>query len=221
MPPEDWGSMIRVKICGVTTSEDARYALENGADALGFNFVLGTPRCLEVDAAASLAASLPPLGVRVGVFVDESPERVEAIFREVGLDAVQLHGEEPPEACRWLMDRGIRVIRGLRVQGPETIDEAARYPDCTILLDAFVIGELGGTGQTFDWELARKLAASRPVILSGGLKPENVAEAVRQVRPYGVDSSSGVEGGTPARKDLDRVRTFIENARAAENALWG
>ena len=117
---------------------------------------------------------------------------------------------------RWLMDRGVRVIRALRVKGPETIAEAARYPDCTILLDAFVKGAMGGTGKTFDWELARDLAASRPVILSGGLKPENVAEAIRQVRPYGVDTSSGVEGDTPGRKDFDRVRAFIENARSSE-----
>ncbi len=208
--------MIRVKICGVTTVEDGRYALENGADALGLNFVPGTPRCLDAGMAASLAAALPPFGVRVGIFVDESPERVESIFREVGLDAVQLHGGESPEACRWLMARGVRVIRALRVQGPETIAEAARYPDCTILLDAYVQGELGGTGKTFDWELARELAASRPVILSGGLRPENVAEAVRRVRPYGVDVSSGVEGGTPGRKDFDRVRAFIENTRSAD-----
>ncbi len=208
--------MIRVKICGVTTAEDARYALEKGADALGLNFVPGTPRCLESDVAARLAAALPPFGARVGIFVDESPERVEAIFREVGLDAVQLHGEETPEACRWLMNRGVRVIRALRVRGPETIAEAARYNGCTILLDAYVKGELGGTGKTFDWELARDLAASRHVILSGGLRPENVAEAIRQVRPYGVDTSSGVEGDIPGRKDFGRVRAFIENVRSSE-----
>ncbi len=208
--------MIRVKICGVTTAEDARYALENGADALGLNFVPGTPRCLDAGTAAALSAALPPFGARVGIFVDEPPERVETIFREVGLDAVQLHGEETPEACRWLIDRGVRVIRALRVKGPETIAEAARYPACTILLDAFVKGELGGTGKTFDWELARDLAARRPVILSGGLRPENVAEAIHQVRPYGVDASSGVEGEVPGRKDFWRVRAFIENARAAE-----
>ncbi len=212
--------MICVKICGVTTLGDARYALENGADAIGLNFVPGTPRCLDTGVAASLVAALPPFGVRVGIFVDETPERVEAIFREVGLDAVQLHGEETPEDCSWLMDRGVRVIRALRMKGPETIDEAARYPECTILLDAYVQGELGGTGKTFDWELARKLSASRPVILSGGLKPENVAEAIRQVRPYGVDTSSGVEGDTPGRKDLARVRAFIGNARSSEKALY-
>lgn len=213
--------MIRVKICGVTTVEDARYALEKGADALGLNFVLGTPRCLEVGAAIEIAAGLPPFGTRVGIFVNEPPDRVETIFHQVGLDAVQLHGEEPPEDCRWLIDRGVRVIRGLRVKGEETIAEADRYPGCTILLDAYVKGELGGTGKTFDWALARELAARRPVILSGGLRPENVAEAIEQVRPYGVDSSSGVEGKTPGRKDARFVNAFIQNARSADIELRG
>jgi len=213
--------MIRVKICGVTTIEDARHALDCGADALGLNFVPGTPRCLDEKAAAEIAAPLPPFGSRVGIFVNEAAERVDAIARRVGLDAAQLHGEETPEECRWLMGRGLRVIRGLRVRGADTIEEAALYPDCTILLDAYVQGELGGTGKTFDWSLARELAATRPLILSGGLRPENVAEAVREVIPYGVDSSSGVEGQTPGRKDPERVRAFIENARAAESARRG
>ncbi len=208
--------MIRVKICGVTTIEDALFALEHGADALGLNFVPGTPRFLKEEAARALSAALPPFGVRVGIFVDEPPVRVEAVARRVGLDAVQLHGDESPEECRWLAERGLRVIRGLRVRGQETLAEADRYPGCTILLDAYVEGSLGGTGRTFDWRLARELAARRSVILSGGLRPENVAEAVREVRPYGVDSSSGVEGNTPGRKDPDRVRRFIENARAAD-----
>lgn len=211
--------MIRVKICGVTTIDDARYALEKGADALGFNFVPGTPRCLQVSDALTMAAALPPFGVRVGVFVDESPEEVEAVFREVGLDAVQLHGGETPEDCRWLMDRGVRVIRALRVKGPETIDEADLYPDCTILLDTYRAGEMGGTGRTFNWEWACDLASSRTVIVSGGLRPENVAEVISRVRPYGVDASSGVEGEIPGLKDGDRVRAFIENARKASDAF--
>ena len=208
-------SMIQVKICGVTTPEDAVFALAQGADALGLNFVPGTPRCLEVEAASGIVAGLPPFGARVGIFVDEPAKSVEAIARKVGLDIAQLHGEETPEDCRYLAGRGIRVIRGLRVRGPETLKEAGRFEDCTILLDAYVEGRLGGTGETFNWELARELARKRPVILSGGLTPENVAEAVRVVSPYGVDSSSGVEGDTPARKDPDRVRRFIRNARGA------
>ena len=210
--------MIRVKICGVTTPEDALFVLECGADALGLNFVPGTPRCLPEDAAASLAAALPPFGVRVGVFVNEDPRRIEQIARHVGLDAVQLHGDEPPEACRWLQGRGLRVIRALRVRGPETLDEAGRFPGCAILLDAHVEGKLGGTGEVFDWSLARRLAGRRAGILSGGLGPENVAQAVREVRPFGVDVSSGVEGSAPGRKDREKVRRFIENARAAGGA---
>ncbi len=211
--------MIRTKICGLTTLEDARHALDCGADALGLNFVPGTPRCLGEEAAAELAAGLPPFGTRVGVFVDESPDRVESIARRVGLDAVQLHGGDPPAECLRLIGRGLRVIRGLRVRGRAALEEAARYPDCTILLDTFVPGELGGTGQAFDWSLAEELAAGREVILSGGLRPENVAEAVRRVRPWGVDSSSGVEGGVPGRKDPGRVMEFIERAREADRAL--
>lgn len=211
--------MIRVKICGVTTLEDAVWSLEQGADALGLNFVPGTPRCLDPAAAREISAALPPLGTRVGIFVDEAPERVESIAREVGLDAVQLHGAEPPEACRWLQERGLRVIKALRVSGRDTLDQAEDYGAFPLLLDAYVEGELGGTGKTFDWSIARELAERRPIILSGGLRPGNVAEAVGQVRPYGVDSSSGVEGAQPGRKDFAKVQAFIENARAAATAL--
>jgi len=211
--------MIRIKICGVTTPEDARFALDCGADALGLNFVPGTPRCLEADAAQKLAAALPPFGVRVGVFVNEDPRRIEQIARKAGLDAVQLHGDEPPGDCRWLQERGLRVIRALRVRGPETLAEAGRFPGCAILLDAYAEGKPGGTGKIFDWSLARELAGRRTVILSGGLRPENVAQAIQEVRPYGVDVSSGVEGDAPGRKDPERVRRFIENARGVFAAM--
>ena len=207
--------MIRVKICGVTTVEDAEFALEAGADALGLNFVPGTPRCLEVGQAREISEALPPFGTRVGIFVNDSPERVMEIAHRVGLDAAQLHGDETPEDCCWLIERGLRVIRALRVKGPETIAQIDAFTDCAILLDAYVKGALGGTGETFDWELARQAAVARPIILSGGLKPENVGEAVRSVQPYGVDSSSGVEGAVLGRKDPGRTLSFIENARAA------
>ena len=211
--------MIRVKICGVATVGDAEFALEAGADALGLNFVPGTPRCLELEQGREISRALAPFGVRVGVFVNECPERVLKIAERVGLDAAQLHGNETPEDCHWLIDRGLRVIRALRVKGPETISEIDSFPDCAILLDAYVKGALGGTGETFDWELARQAAVARPVILSGGLKPENVTDAVMRVQPYGVDSSSGVEGTVLARKDSERVLGFIENARAAISEL--
>ena len=211
--------MIRVKICGVTTVEDAEFALEAGADALGLNFVPGTPRCLEVAQAREIGDALPAFGTRVGIFVNEPPEHVMEVARFVGLDAAQLHGDESPEDCRWLIERGLRVIRALRVKGPETIAQIDVFPDCAILLDAYVKGALGGTGETFDWELARRAADARPIILSGGLKPENVGEAVSSVQPYGVDSSSGVEGAVLGRKDPERVLGFIQNARAAISEL--
>ncbi len=211
--------MIRVKICGVTTVDDAEFALDAGADALGLNFVPGTPRCLEVEQAREIAETLPPFGTRVGVFVNETPERVMEIAGRVGLDAAQLHGDETPEDCHRLIERGLRVIRALRVKGPGTIAQIDAFPDCAILLDAYVKGALGGTGETFDWELARQASDARPIILSGGLKPENVGEAVRSVQPYGVDSSSGVEGAVLGRKDSERVLGFVQNARAAISEL--
>ncbi len=211
--------MIRVKVCGVTTAEDAEFALAAGADALGMNFVPGTPRCLEVEQARKMAEALPPFGARVGVFVNEAPERVMEIARRVGLDVAQLHGDESPEDCRRLVEQGLRVIRGLRVKGPETIAQIDDFTGCAILLDAYVKGALGGTGETFDWELASQAAEARPIILSGGLKPENVAEAVRRVQPYGVDASSGLEGAVLARKDPKRVLDFIQNTRAAISEL--
>ncbi len=207
--------MIRVKICGVTTIEDARFALASGADALGLNFVPGTPRCLDVESAREIAGALPPLGTRVGVFVNESPGHVARVARRVGLDAVQLHGEETPGDCRSLIEEGLRVIRALRVKGPETIAQIDAFSGCGILLDAFVKGAFGGTGKTFDWELARRAAQTRSIILSGGLTPENVAEAIRTAQPYGVDTSSGVEGAAPGRKEPARVLDFIQHARAA------
>ncbi len=207
--------MIRVKICGVTTAEDAKFALEAGADALGLNFVPGTPRCLDVEQAREIGEALPPFGTRVGVFVNESPERVLEVARRVGLDAAQLHGDEAPEDCRWLIKQGLRVIRALRVKGPKTIEEIDAFPGCAILLDAYVEGVLGGTGRSFDWLLAEGAARSTPIILSGGLRPDNVAEAVRRVQPYGVDSSSGLEGVISGRKDSERVLDFIQNAHAA------
>lgn len=213
--------MIRVKICGLTTVEDARWALRVGADALGLNFVPGTPRCLETGQAREMAQALPPFGTRVGVFVNEPAERVAEVARIVGLDAAQLHGDETPEECRWLIGRGLRVIRALRVKGPETMAEIDAFAGCAILLDAYVEGALGGTGRTFDWRLAERAACERPIILSGGLRPENVADAVRRVRPYGVDSSSGVEGAAPGRKDPERVLRFVRNARASVPVLEG
>jgi phosphoribosylanthranilate isomerase len=209
---------VRVKICGVTRLEDARAAWTAGADALGLNFYPRSPRYVEPATAAALARTRPALGALVGVFVNESPELIRARVRECGLTAVQLHGDEPPEACTGF---GVPVIKALRVRGPEDVARARTYVGAgdvaTLLLDGAAPG-YGGGGVTFDWSLvARLVDVGVPVLVAGGLTPANVAEAVRATRPYGVDVASGVEA-SPGIKDLEAVRAFIRAARSVN--LW-
>lgn len=203
---------VRIKICGITRADDALAAARAGADALGFVFHPDSPRYVTPDDAREIISALPPFITTVGVFVDEELEAVNRIARDTGLDAVQLHGTEPPEYCRGVEGR---VIKALRVKDDSDIEAVGYYEVSAVLLDAFREGVPGGTGKTFDWTLAEKaVEESDRIILSGGLNPENVAEAVRRVRPYGVDVSSGVESG-PGHKHHDLVREFIERARGA------
>lgn len=202
---------VRVKICGITNRGDALHAAACGADALGFVFYAASPRCVAPATVAEICAELPPFVSRVGLFVNEAPERILAIAGECGLDVLQLHGDEPPQACRL---SPYRVIKGVR---PRTVADLAgfsAYPVAALLVDAAVPGEFGGTGQRADWKLAEQAATTHRVILAGGLTPVNVAAAVRQVKPYGVDVSSGVEA-TPGRKDPGKVAQFIRMAREA------
>jgi phosphoribosylanthranilate isomerase len=209
---------VRVKICGVTRLEDAQAAWAAGADALGLNFYPRSPRYVEPATAAALARTRPALGAVVGVFVNESPDLIRARVRECGLTAVQLHGDEPPEACSGF---GVPVIKALRVRGPEDVARARTYVGAgdvaTLLLDGAAPG-YGGGGVTFDWSLVAQLVdVGVPVLVAGGLTPGNVAEAVRATRPYGVDVASGVEA-SPGIKDLEAVRAFIRAAKALN--LW-
>jgi phosphoribosylanthranilate isomerase len=201
--------MVRVKICGITAAEDARHAAACGADALGFVFFAASPRCVTPAQARAIIVTLPPFVVRVGLFVNEDPAQIRAIVAECGLDAVQLHGDEPPAVCRALP---CRVIKGIRPRAAAELAAFAAYPAAALLVDAAVPGQFGGTGQRADWDLARQLAARRQVILAGGLTPDNVAEAVRQVRPYAVDVASGVERA-PGHKDPEKVARFIRMAK--------
>ncbi len=202
---------MRVKVCGITNANDALAAAEAGADALGFVFA-ESPRRVSVEVARAVIAELPPYVTPVGVFVDESPETVLRVVAEAGLGAVQLHGEEPPEVVAELVP--IACIKGFRVRGPGDLKGMVRYRVQGYLVDAFVPGQAGGTGKTVDWTWFDGFEPPGPLILSGGLTPENVGEAVRRVRPYAVDVSSGVEC-EPGRKDHERVRLFVERAREA------
>jgi phosphoribosylanthranilate isomerase len=203
--------MIRIKICGITHIDDALQACACGADALGLVFYEKSPRCVTREQARAIVAALPPFVTTVGLFVNESPETIREIVDFCGLDVIQLHGDEGPDAC---LSPPHRVLKALRVRGEESLFGIEAYAVSALLLDAWHPESYGGTGQLGDWKLAARLAAERPVILAGGLNPENVAEAIRQVRPYGVDVSSGVES-SPGRKDPALVAAFIRNARAA------
>jgi phosphoribosylanthranilate isomerase len=200
----------RVKICGITNAEDALMAVEAGADALGFIFYPKSPRYITPEEARLIKTKLPPFVATVGVFVDEDAGRVMEIAREAGLGAVQLHGHETPAYCTQM---GISVIKALRVRDEGDIRTLARYEVSAFLLDTYKEGQMGGTGEVFDWDLALKAKQGKtPIILSGGLNPDNVAKAVEKVRPYAVDVSSGVEV-KPGVKNRDKVRDFIKNVK--------
>jgi len=200
----------KVKICGVTSVEDALMVAAAGADAIGLNFFPRSPRFVPVEVAAEIAAALPTGICRVGVFVDASRDVVRSIAERVGLDALQFHGAEPPDICAsW--DR--TTIKALRVRDAQALAAAAGYAVDFILADAHVEGRAGGTGQRVPTEWLAGVAADR-LILAGGLTPDNVADAIRSVRPAAVDVASGVERA-PGRKDAQKVARFIANARTA------
>lgn len=204
--------MTRVKICGITSAEDAAAATAAGADALGFVFVPGTPRLISPDAAARIVEGLPPFVTPVGVFVDQPLEEVLRIAAGCNLQAVQLHGDEPEDFSRRIP---LKIIKALRVRDARDLRPIATYPAHAFLLDAFVEGQAGGTGVPLSWELALQARGQAPIVLSGGLRPETVGSAVRRVRPYAVDVSSGVED-RPGRKDHKKVREFIAAVRQAD-----
>lgn len=200
--------MIRVKICGITNPDDALQAVACGADALGLVFFAKSPRCVSPEQAREIIARLPPLVTTVGLFVNEDPRTIRAVAAQCRLDRVQLHGDESPADC---LLPPLRVLKALRVRDAESLARADEYP-ADLLLDAWSDQVYGGSGRQFDWQLARALAARRPIILAGGLRPDNVAEAVAAVNPYAVDVSSGVER-SPGRKDHEKVAEFIRRAR--------
>jgi phosphoribosylanthranilate isomerase len=214
--------MFRVKICGITNVDDARVAADAGADAIGLNFYRASPRFCRIAQAIAIGQAIPRSVSKVGVFVNAPPAEILATFDTVGLDAVQLHGDEPPELLRDL--RGLPVIRAFRV-GRELAPvgsylQACRRLACVprmVLIDTLKPGQYGGTGATLDWQSLqenRQVFQGAPLALAGGLKPSNVAEAIASVRPWAVDTASGVES-SPGRKSAALVREFVEAAHAA------
>ncbi len=208
---------MKIKICGITNLDDALAAVEAGADMLGYNFYPRSKRYLSVEACTQIQEELHQHGARmisVGVFVNASVEDIIATMEACDLDLAQLHGDEPPALLESLGERVFKAIR------PQSAEEALaaiqQYPHRekppALLIDAYHPSEYGGSGQTGDWNLACELASRIPVLLAGGLTPENVRVAIEQVQPWGVDVASGIES-SPGIKDHARVRQFIEAAR--------
>jgi len=204
---------VFVKICGVTTEEDALLAVAMGADAVGFVFAPST-RQIAVDHARDIARRLPPEVLTVGVFRHEAPQRVVNMVHRAGLRAAQLHGQESPDDTTWIRERVGVVIKAFPAGSP-ALDDARRYGADLVLIDSHA----PGSGEVFDWSLAEGAPIGRRFLLAGGLTPDNVADAIDRVRPWGVDVATGVES-SPGHKDPVKVRDFVRNARAAEPASY-
>jgi phosphoribosylanthranilate isomerase len=204
--------MVKVKICGITNTADAAAAVERGADALGFVFFRESPRYVPPQEAGAIIKTLPSFIPAVGVFVDETVERIEETALISGIDLVQLHGDEPPERCG--LSR--RVIKVIRVKSLDSLSPLNRFKDkvTAFLLDTYTPDALGGTGRIFNWDIAVEAKQFGRIVLAGGLTQDNVADAVRHVRPYAVDVSSGVEL-SKGKKDHTKIGLFIERAKSA------
>jgi len=223
--------MVQVKICGIKKEEDAKWAVSLGADMLGFIFFKKSPRYVSTQLARKIIKGLPPFVLPVGVFVDEQQDLIKKTVKSCGLKIIQLHGNETPEFCLNLRamlgpDKSgqsiseVKIIKSFRIQNESVLQiqpfrEPVRAADF-FLLDTFREGVPGGTGETFDWELAIKAKEYGPIFLSGGLNPDNVVKAIQTVRPYGVDVATGVEseGMATGRKDYEKMKKFISRAKS-------
>lgn len=212
--------MFRIKICGITNADDALFAADAGADALGFVFHGKSPRFVSPEDAGRITAKLPPFITTVGVFVDETMEAIISTAKTAHLACLQLHGQEPPEFCVEAgRATGLKVIKAFRVASAEDAQGVKEYKDSAsaILLDSFSKDAHGGTGRTFDWKIGVEAKKYGRIILSGGLNPENVGTALRTVAPYAVDASSGVEV-SPGVKDHAKIKRFVNVVREIKKA---
>lgn len=205
----------RVKVCGLCSAADARAAVRAGADALGVILVAESRRCVTIEEAIEVLAGVPPFVSRIGVFVDSPPDRLIAAAARLRLDAVQLHGDESPAYCASMPVPVIKTFRVGEDFDPAVI-EAYRGSISAVMLDTLVTGEHGGTGRTFAWELVPRLPGFAPLIVGGGLRPTNVAAAIRALHPFAVDVSSGVEERV-RHKDSTRLAAFVAAVRATDD----
>jgi phosphoribosylanthranilate isomerase len=211
----------RIKICGLTCLNDALEAVRLGTDALGFIFAKESPRRVEPDVVAGITAYIPPFVTKVGVFKDQDPHWIREIALLCRLHIIQLHGQESPEYCQSL---GLDYIKAFRIRDERSVASLKEYKHLSkknaFLLDTFVPDKSGGTGQTFDWSLARMAMETGlgPIILSGGIHPENVGQAITQVRPFAVDTSSGVEL-EPGKKDINKLKAFVNTVYETDRII--
>ena len=202
---------VKVKICGVTSVADGLAAAEAGADMIGLMFYDKSPRNISIATAKEIAQAVPPYLMKVGVFVNPDEDLVMRAIGECGLSLLQFHGDETPEFCTQF---GLMCMKAFRIRNVESLDALAKYHTDAYLLDAYSAEARGGTGEKFNWDLAVDAQKfGKPIFLAGGLTPENVADAVRKVRPFAVDVSSGVESA-PGKKDTAKVRAFITAAKS-------
>lgn len=200
---------MRVKICGLTNREDALAAVKYGADAVGFVLYRDSPRYVKPETVCEIISELPPFVATVGVFANAGEEEITSIVEQCALDIIQLQGDETPELCRRL---GPRVYKAIRMRDEGSLRQMVSFSVRAFVLDTYRADQLGGTGHTFDWNLALKAKDHGRIILAGGLNPDNIREAVEKVRPSGVDVSSGVEASM-GKKDPDKIKAFIERAK--------
>jgi phosphoribosylanthranilate isomerase len=207
------GMALWIKICGITNVEDALHAIASGADAIGLNFVESSKRRIDIATGAAIRSAVGERAEVVAVAADRNAAELRELRESTGIEWLQLHGNEDPEVLRAVLPHAYKAVR---IATASDVNDARTVAGERLLVDAKVSGELGGTGHTFDWILVRELAGVRQVVVAGGLTPDNVAEAVRVVGPFGVDVASGVEASDPRKKDPDRVLAFVRAARRAQ-----
>ena len=206
----DRDTQVKVKICGMTNLNDVKVAVNGGVDAVGFIFYKKSPRSVTMQAVRKIVLELPPFVDSVGVFVNETAEQINKIADRCNLDRVQLHGNESPTFCKKIRRR---VIKAIRVKDIQSLKKLSDYPVSSFLLDTFSEDQYGGTGKVFDWNLAYPAKRYGPIILAGGLTPNNVRQAIQRIQPYGVDVCSGVES-QPGIKDHKKMQIFLKNVKA-------